>query len=313
MPARQATHPRDIYRQLKDMILGFYLYPGVRITENELAARFGVSRTPVREALQRLAAEGYVTIRPKQGCFVTDIAGRAEFSHRAEKPGGGARHWRIDQLLGSEVDQLRARQAFAGRDLSFDGQFAIPRFEQVVALARKQWLSGRQLGVYPEIKHPDELRREGIDATGLLINALRRLHVAGHDSPVWVQCFERWPLDQVRQDCGNKVFALFEASHRTRGNWLQRLHQESPWLDGIALPKSMLIGPHRQVGLSAAAHELGWQVHVYTLRDDSVATGFASVEEEFSALFAEGVDAVRPDGWTIAEDGSLYTLPIGSK
>ncbi len=73
MPARQATHPRDIYRQLKDMILGFYLYPGVRITENELAARFGVSRTPVREALQRLAAEGYVTIRPKQGCFVTDI------------------------------------------------------------------------------------------------------------------------------------------------------------------------------------------------------------------------------------------------
>ena len=225
----------------------------------------------------------------------TDIAGRAEFSHRAEKPGGGARHWRIDQLLGSEVDQLRARQAFAGRDLSFDGQFAIPRFEQVVALARKQWLSGRQLGVYPEIKHPDELRREGIDATGLLINALRRLHVAGHDSPVWVQCFERWPLDQVRQDCGNKVFALFEASHRTRGNWLQRLHQESPWLDGIALPKSMLIGPHRQVGLSAAAHELGWQVHVYTLRDDSVATGFASVEEEFSALFAEGVDALFCD------------------
>ena len=73
MPARQATNPRDIYRQLKAMILGFYLYPGVRITENELAARFGVSRTPVREALQRLAAEGYITIRPKQGCFVTDV------------------------------------------------------------------------------------------------------------------------------------------------------------------------------------------------------------------------------------------------
>lgn len=73
MPARHATHPRDIYRQLKEMILGFSLYPGARVTENELAARFGVSRTPVREALQRLSAEGYVTIRPKQGCFVTDI------------------------------------------------------------------------------------------------------------------------------------------------------------------------------------------------------------------------------------------------
>jgi len=70
---RQSANPRDIYRQLKDMILGFVLHPGARVTENELAVRFGVSRTPVREALQRLAAEGYVTIRPKQGCFVADI------------------------------------------------------------------------------------------------------------------------------------------------------------------------------------------------------------------------------------------------
>ncbi|MGE3297709.1 MAG: GntR family transcriptional regulator [Porticoccaceae bacterium] len=65
--------PADIYRQLKDLILGFVLYPGARVTENELADRFHVSRTPVREALQRLAAEGYVTILPKQGCFVRDI------------------------------------------------------------------------------------------------------------------------------------------------------------------------------------------------------------------------------------------------
>ena len=73
MPSRSAASPRDIYRQLKDMILSFSLYPGARVTENELAVRFGVSRTPVREALQRLSAEGYLTIRPKQGCFVREI------------------------------------------------------------------------------------------------------------------------------------------------------------------------------------------------------------------------------------------------
>ncbi|MCG2634555.1 MAG: GntR family transcriptional regulator [Gammaproteobacteria bacterium] len=65
--------PQDVYRQLKEMILSFALYPGSRITENELSKRFGVSRTPVREALQRLAAEGYLTIRPKQGCFIREI------------------------------------------------------------------------------------------------------------------------------------------------------------------------------------------------------------------------------------------------
>jgi DNA-binding GntR family transcriptional regulator len=64
---------QDVYQQLKNLILGFELYPGSRVTESELAARFGVSRTPVREALQRLQLEGYVTVRPKQGCFVREI------------------------------------------------------------------------------------------------------------------------------------------------------------------------------------------------------------------------------------------------
>jgi len=73
MTGSPRTSPADIYRRLKDMILSFALYPGVRVTETELADHFGVSRTPVREALQRLAAEGYLTIRAKQGCFVRDI------------------------------------------------------------------------------------------------------------------------------------------------------------------------------------------------------------------------------------------------
>ena len=69
-----SSTPRDtIYRQLRDMILCFELFPGSRITEVEMAERFGVSRTPIREAIQRLALEGYVTIRRKQGSFVRDF------------------------------------------------------------------------------------------------------------------------------------------------------------------------------------------------------------------------------------------------
>lgn len=64
---------QEVYSQLKSLILGFELYPGSRVTETELAARFGVSRTPVREALQRLQLEGYLTVRPKQGCFIREI------------------------------------------------------------------------------------------------------------------------------------------------------------------------------------------------------------------------------------------------
>jgi DNA-binding GntR family transcriptional regulator len=55
------------------MILSFELYPGSRVTETELAEYFGVSRTPVREALMRLEHEGHLTIRSKQGCFIRQI------------------------------------------------------------------------------------------------------------------------------------------------------------------------------------------------------------------------------------------------
>ena len=72
---------RDVYSELREKILNFELYPGSRVTEQELASLFGVSRTPVRSALQRLEAEGYLTIQPKQGCFIRalDIAELAQY------------------------------------------------------------------------------------------------------------------------------------------------------------------------------------------------------------------------------------------
>lgn len=63
----------QIYHDLRQMIMDFDLFPGTRVTETEIAERFSVSRTPVREALQRLELEGLLTIRPKQGCFVRPV------------------------------------------------------------------------------------------------------------------------------------------------------------------------------------------------------------------------------------------------
>lgn len=64
---------RDLYGEIREMILNFDLAPGSRVTETELASHFDVSRTPVRGALQRLQAEGYLTVLPKQGCFIREI------------------------------------------------------------------------------------------------------------------------------------------------------------------------------------------------------------------------------------------------
>ncbi|OYY93304.1 MAG: GntR family transcriptional regulator [Hydrogenophilales bacterium 28-61-23] len=64
---------KDVYTSLRERILNFEIYPGSRVTETELAEYFGVSRTPIRSALQRLEVEGYLTVMPKQGCFIHNL------------------------------------------------------------------------------------------------------------------------------------------------------------------------------------------------------------------------------------------------
>ena len=59
-----------VYEQLKADIFEFRLMPGTRFSENEIARRARVSRTPVREALFRLEREGYLEVHPKSGWSV---------------------------------------------------------------------------------------------------------------------------------------------------------------------------------------------------------------------------------------------------
>jgi DNA-binding GntR family transcriptional regulator len=62
-----------VYRSLRDRIVTGGLPPGARLVELELAQQFDSSRTPVREALKRLSAEGLVSIDPARGMVVREI------------------------------------------------------------------------------------------------------------------------------------------------------------------------------------------------------------------------------------------------
>ena len=62
-----------IHDWLRNAILDLALEPGAPIVEAEVAARFGASRTPVREALLRLADEELVEIRPQRGTYVARL------------------------------------------------------------------------------------------------------------------------------------------------------------------------------------------------------------------------------------------------
>lgn len=63
-----------VYAKLKQAISEGVFPPGTRLVENELAERLKVSRTPVREALQRLSREGLVTVLPRRGVIVESLS-----------------------------------------------------------------------------------------------------------------------------------------------------------------------------------------------------------------------------------------------
>lgn len=58
-----------VYETLRDMAINFDFKPGERINESALSTRLGASRTPLREALNRLVAEGFLTLAKGQGFF----------------------------------------------------------------------------------------------------------------------------------------------------------------------------------------------------------------------------------------------------
>ena len=61
---RKRARPQQVYERLRELIIDGRLAPGTRIVETDVAARLGVSRTPVRGALQRLQQEGFVVDSP---------------------------------------------------------------------------------------------------------------------------------------------------------------------------------------------------------------------------------------------------------
>jgi DNA-binding GntR family transcriptional regulator len=62
-----------VYAALRDQILSGTLAPNQRLVELQLASQFGLSRTPIREALKRLAAEGLVSLDPVRGMVVRHV------------------------------------------------------------------------------------------------------------------------------------------------------------------------------------------------------------------------------------------------
>jgi DNA-binding GntR family transcriptional regulator len=77
-PARPQTLTEQAYRKLEEEIVTLRLKPGEFLSENALSDGLEIGRTPIREALQRLAREGLVTILPRKGILVSETDPRKQ-------------------------------------------------------------------------------------------------------------------------------------------------------------------------------------------------------------------------------------------
>lgn len=137
---RQTKRLHEVaYDQIRETILNHQLEYGVIYSETKLSQQIGVSRTPMRDALQRLSQEGYIDIIPSKGFMLHKLSGEdlietyhvrcalesycmVVMAKQATTPEGQTMLNQLDSLLARQQDILettRNQEAFATLDQQF--------------------------------------------------------------------------------------------------------------------------------------------------------------------------------------------------
>jgi DNA-binding GntR family transcriptional regulator len=140
---RKLPAAEQVYQALREAILTCRLEPNEAISENRLCGLFGVSRSPVRTAITRLAEDGLIDIFPQRGTFVAPIKLRqvreAQFARTALEMAlatEAAKRWRDSDTAEIETNLLQQKRFAKARD-SWGFYVANEDFHRIIARAAK--------------------------------------------------------------------------------------------------------------------------------------------------------------------------------
>jgi len=107
---KHLTLREKILETIRDAIISGTLKPGEKVAEPDLAERFGISRTPIREAFRQLESEGYLTVIPRKGAVVVSFSERdvEEFYAIKSILEGYAARKACENLSPREIEKLQA-------------------------------------------------------------------------------------------------------------------------------------------------------------------------------------------------------------
>ncbi len=240
---------------------------------------------------------------------VTDVADRFPIRHRAD-----GRYYAID-FTWQEISTLTVHErcrpgtkepVYSQRFPRIAGSFRVPRLED-------EWLmihglnqsSGRDVGIYPEIKGPDWHRKQGADISNIVLTLLNQLERDGLGfKHVFLQCFDPHELLRIHQeigcerplvqligenswheaDCDYEILkspaGMREIADYAQaiGAWIPQLIEppaancqgSGTVLPSPVLPSSVLPGSAFPSPLVRFAHAAGLEIHAYTVRADDL-------------------------------------------
>lgn len=166
----------EVADQLRVRIFAHELAPGTWINEQTLAKEFGISRTPLREAIKVLAAEGLITMKLRRGAYVTEVnRGDLEqiFTILSLLEGQAAKEaaTKAQEKDLNELDDMHLRLEKAAADRNLEQFFEVNvRFhERIIAIANNPWLTD----VITDLRKVLKLqRKDALSRTGRLQSSL---------------------------------------------------------------------------------------------------------------------------------------------
>jgi DNA-binding GntR family transcriptional regulator len=187
-PAKRPPAADRVYAHVKQAVLSRDYEGGMLLTEGELAEAVGVSRTPVREALLRLEAEGLIRLYPKKGALVLPVSAREitdvvetrllveeHAVRKSSVPVRGELIERLEELLEEQRTHAASGDlmAFALSDRCFHAEIVKSTGNEILAHLYDR-LRDRQLrmGVAVMHAHPDRIAKNITEHTGIM-EALR--------------------------------------------------------------------------------------------------------------------------------------------
>ncbi len=227
--------------------------------------------------------------------------------------------WFAEDFTLDEIKTLRAKERLEFRDHSRDGLYEVPTLQEVLSLVKeKSREKGREIGMYPETKHPSYHDALGLSLEEPLLEILKQNGYSSASDPVIIQSFEVANLKELHEKTGLRLVQLFDEFHLQPGCLLAAgkkgtygdmatpegfreiatyAYGAGPWKESI-LPRDTNNHLQEASTFIKDAHEAGLKVHIYTMRNENsyLAEEYAGdPREEYRKWIRMGVDGFFTD------------------